>query len=107
MNMEQKSLLEVAISLMKSKRTQQKIQKLIKEVIEIKGIQEDDYDTISQLYLDITTSGAFVYVGDDSWDLKERQSIDLWDKDGSFFIHEWSRWRDDDTLTQMIMRWRN
>lgn len=96
MDLEQMSLLEVAVSLLQKKRTPQKIQKIIKEVIEIKNIQEDDYETISQLYTDITTSGRFIFLGEDNWDLKERQEIDLWDKDGSYFIKEDEIVDDDD-----------
>ena len=47
-NVSQMSLLEVAIYLMEQKKTQQSIRALIKEVLEIKGL--DDVDgTISTL----------------------------------------------------------
>lgn len=81
---EQMSMIEVAENLMKKKKTPQPIRKLIKEVAELKGVSEDP-DFMTQLYVDITTSAKFVYCGEDNWDLKERQSLDLWDKDGSYF----------------------
>ena len=42
---------------------------------------------MKQLYSDIITSGNFIYCRDDLWDLKDRQSLELWDKDGAYFYH--------------------
>lgn len=85
-NVSQTSMLEVAISLMKQKHTKQNIKKLITEVLEMTGSDDDKEKTLStQLYIDITTSSKFVYMGNEEWDLKERQSLDEWDKDGSAF----------------------
>ena len=84
-NVSQMSLLEVAVSLMEQKRNPQNIRTLIKEVLEIKGIVDEDGSVTAQLYIDITTSSKFVYMGEDEWDLKLRQSLDQYDKDGSAF----------------------
>lgn len=81
----QMSMLEVAYTLMTQKRTPQQINKLITEVLEIKDITDEDGSLTTQLYIDITTSSKFVYMGNNEWDLKERQSLDEWDKDGSAF----------------------
>ena len=40
---------------------------------------------MKQLYSDITTSAEFIYCKEDLWDLKDRQSLELWDKDGAYF----------------------
>ncbi|MCK4552222.1 MAG: DNA-directed RNA polymerase subunit delta [Tenericutes bacterium] len=40
---------------------------------------------ISQVYADFITSAKFIYVGEDEWDIKGRQTIDLWDKDGAYY----------------------
>ena len=85
MNTEQLSMLEVAIELMNQKKTPQAIMSLISEVLEIKGLDDPDGTFATQLYIDITTSSNFVFCGDGKWDLKIRQSLDLFDKDGSFF----------------------
>lgn len=82
------SLLEVAIDYMNGKKTPQKVNKIIEDVLSIKGLDADDFDSMARLYSDITTSAKFVFCGDDCWDLKERQSLDLWDKDGSYFNEE-------------------
>lgn len=84
-NISQMSLLEVAIILMEQKRAPQAIRSLIKEVFEMKGIEDNDSSLAAQLYIDITTSSKFVYMGNEEWDLKSRQSLDEYDKDGSAF----------------------
>jgi len=79
------SLIEVCEQLMLEKKNPQPINELINESIESVGRVADNIEEMTQLYVDITTSAKFVYCGDDEWDLKERQSVELWDKDGSFF----------------------
>lgn len=85
--MNDKSMLEVAIEIMEASNEPKNIYKLIDEVIEKLGYG-DDFQAKAQLYIDITTSAEFVYCGgeDDLWDLKVRQSLDMWDK--SFFENE-------------------
>ena len=86
MNKEQ-SLLEVAIELLTNKKNPQPIHDIIRETLELTGnISSDNvYDIMKQLYTDITTSAEFIYCKDDLWDLKERQSLELWDKDGAYY----------------------
>ena len=84
-NISQMSLLEVAIKLMEQKRGVQNIRTLISEVLEMKGLDDPDGALATQLYIDITTSSKFVYMGNEEWDLKIRQSLDEFDKDGSAF----------------------
>ena len=42
-------------------------------------------ERLNAFFAELTTSAKFVYMGDNSWDLKRRQKIELWEKDGSFF----------------------
>lgn len=84
-NISQMSLLEVAVYLMEQKKTKQNIRNLIKEALEMKGLDDTDGSLATQLYIDITTSSKFVYMGDEEWDLKIRQSLDQYDLDGSAF----------------------
>ena len=84
-NISQMSLIEVAIKLMESKSTPQNIYNLINEVLDMKGLDDETGELKAQLYTDITTSSKFVYMGDDNWDLKIRQSLDEFDKDGAAF----------------------
>lgn len=84
-NISQMSLLEIALKLMEQKRGAQNIRSLIKEALEMKGVDDPNGELATQLYIDITTSSKFVYMGNEEWDLKERQSLDEFDKDGSAF----------------------
>lgn len=84
-NISQMSLIEVAVALMEQKRTVQNIYTLIKEVLEMKGLDDPTGELATELYVDITTSSKFVYMGNDEWDLKLRQSLDQFDKDGASF----------------------
>ena len=85
MNTEQMSMVEVAIELMKQKRSPQVIISLINEVLEMKGLDDLDGSLATQLYVDITTSSDFVFCGEGKWDLKSRQSLVVYDRDGSYF----------------------
>ena len=87
-NIKQMSMLEVAIKLMNDKRSEQPIDKIIKETLEMKGLDDPEGDLAAQLYIDITSSSCFVYMGDGAWDLKSRRSLEEWDRDGSAFAGE-------------------
>lgn len=99
-NISQMSLLEVAIYLMEQKKTKQSIRALIKETLEMKGLDDVDGSLATQLYIDITTSSKFVYMGNEEWDLKIRQSLDEYDKDGSAFNVKGDEEEFDDDLVE-------
>ncbi len=78
-----KSLLEIAVELLQKKRKPQKILTIMTEVMEIKGYKPQlAKQHAAQFIADFMESGIFVYCGDDCWDLKERQSTAVLDKDG-------------------------
>lgn len=78
-----KSLLEIAIELLQAKRKPQKLLSIVSEVMEIKGYKPTvAKEHTAQFILDFMQSGYFVYCGDDCWDLKERQTTAVLDKDG-------------------------
>ena len=79
------AMVDVAEALIKEKNEPMELQTLFKEVAEIKDFSLDDIEKLTQLYMDITQSGKFVYAGDDKWDLKVG-NLHLWDDDGSLFI---------------------
>jgi DNA-directed RNA polymerase subunit delta len=82
-----KSMLETAVEIIKRKRSPQKFDKIFKEVVEELKLSEEEAGLrVANFYNDLSLSGVFVYTGDNEWDLKDRQSVDLWDKDASFFI---------------------
>lgn len=96
-NIEEMSLIEVALKLMEEKGCQVNIHNLINEVLKLKGIT-DDAKIACDLYVDITTSSKFVYMGNDEWDLKLRQSLDQFDKDGASFYSKDDEFVDEEDL---------
>ena len=82
-NVSNLSLIEVAIALVKEKNAPTHINDIIDEVLELKGLDDDESRT--NLYVDITTSSSFVYLGDGMWDLKINQKLEEFDKDGADF----------------------
>ncbi len=81
-----KSFVEIADELLREKKDPMTFMELFGEIAELKKFDDDEKSRkISTLYTDFITSGKFVYVGEDKWDLKEHQPVDLWDKDGAFY----------------------
>jgi len=86
MRLEGQSLVDVAAVVLKQAKEPLDIYDLFDKVCEIKGVEEDvKPNIISQFYADMTISAKFVYIGENMWDIKENQKIELWEKDGSFF----------------------
>lgn len=83
----QMSLIEIALEIMESSTSPLNIYTLIEETLKKKGIVDEDGTIAAKLYTDITISSKFVYMGEDLWDLKSRQSLEIFDKDGSSFIN--------------------
>ena len=81
----QMSLIEIALEIMEEKNGAIDIYTLIEETLARKGVIDTDGTYAAKLYTDITTSSKFVFMGENKWDLKSRQSLDQFDKDGSSF----------------------
>ena len=97
-----KSLLEISIELLQKKRKPQKLLTIVQEVMEIKGYRSQQAKQhTAQFLLDFMQSGYFVYCGDDSWDLKERQSTAVIDKDGADYE---KRYNDEDEVKKYELK---
>ncbi len=92
----QMSLIEIALEIMESSTSPLNIYTLIEETLKKKGIVDEDGTIAAKLYTDITISSKFVYMGEDLWDLKSRQSLEVFDKDGSSFINPDEEYSDKD-----------
>ena len=80
------SLLEIAIQLLQSKKKPKKLKEIMRETMTKKGYTlEEVKEYAPQFMLDFMASGYFVYCGDDTWDLKDRQQVAMLDKDGGDF----------------------
>lgn len=85
-NYSELSLLEVAVKIVEEKNAPINIYELIHEVLNRKGLEDDEKKSLAaRLYVDITTSSKFVYMGEDNWDLKLNQPLEQFEKDGSAF----------------------
>ena len=81
------SLVGVVEEILKENKQPLELNQIIEKTGEIKGFDPENIDEVNQLYLDLTLSGLFVYVGNNEWDLKDR-NLEFWDKDGFYFISE-------------------
>ena len=80
------SLVDVAEIILLEKKEALNIYELFNLVCKRKEVKENmKKELISQFYADLTVAAKFVYVGDNTWDLKGNQKIELWEKDGSFY----------------------
>lgn len=79
------SMLDIVTNILKEAKEPISIYDIIDQVAKSKGISSDDVDTLTQLYMDITLSAKFVFVGEDKWALKEGH-LEYWDKDGYAFV---------------------
>jgi len=85
------SLLEIAVSLMRSKKKPKPLKDLTNEVFQAKGIMNDEDidERKAQFQVDFMTSGYFVCCGENKkghklWDLKNRQPVSTIDKEGNY-----------------------
>lgn len=77
-NNQEMSMLEVAELLIQRKIKPQKFEKIAKEVCEMMGLTDEEFQSkLAQFYSDLTLSGKFVTVGEDKWDLKSRQKYEV------------------------------
>lgn len=79
------SLLDTVTYILKENKEPMSIYDLIEATAKQSGMDIEDVDAMTQLYMDITLSGKFVFVGDDKWTLKDGH-LEYWDKDGYAFI---------------------
>lgn len=90
------AMIDVAEEIVKLHGEPMNMDELLDKVSEIKEIDKDDFEKITQLYMDITQSAKFVFCGDNTWDLKEK-NLELWDKDGFQFVQA-EEYEDEDEL---------
>lgn len=85
MDYEQMSAIEIVCELLKQRHEPTPIVEIIQEALKLKGIDDFDGEQTARLYMDVTTSSLFVFCGEGKWDLKANQSLEVYDRDGSFF----------------------
>ncbi len=82
----EKSLIDAAVNVLEKEKKPFDLYQLFDIVSAEKGLSDEEKaNVITKFYSDLTTSAKFVYAGDNTWDLKANQKIELWEKDGSFY----------------------
>lgn len=81
------SMIELAEAYVREQNAEVAIQDIINYVFTTKEESMEDVEKVTRFYMDITTSGKFVFCGEDKWDLKEN-NLELWDKDGHAFVSD-------------------
>lgn len=85
-DLRQLSLMEAAEQILSQNKNPMTFLELFQSLSTAKEMTDDEKAAvISQFYADFIVSAKFIYMGDDLWDLKYRQSIDMWDKDGAYY----------------------
>lgn len=81
------SMLELAEAYIREQKAEKSIKDIIEYVFTNKSVNKEDAELVARFYMDLTTSGKFVFCGEDKWDLKEN-NLEYWDKDGHAFVTE-------------------
>jgi DNA-directed RNA polymerase subunit delta len=82
----ERSLIEVAEHILLHHKKPMEIYDLFDQVVKDLDVTNDEkIEMVSKFYTDLTISAKFVYVGDNQWNLKANEKIELWEKDGSFY----------------------
>lgn len=82
----QNSLIDAAVELLQVEKKPYDLYDLFDIVTKDFDLSDDEKgDLVTKFYTDLTTSAKFVYTGENQWDLKANQKIELWEKDGSFY----------------------
>ncbi|MFW5894688.1 MAG: DNA-directed RNA polymerase subunit delta [Bacillota bacterium] len=84
-DIKEESLVNVAEDILSKSEEPIDLYELFEKVVEEKGLKETGTDMVNRFYSELVSSAKFVYTGDNTWDLKANQKIDLWDKDGSYY----------------------
>lgn len=85
-NRQTMSIMELAYQILHEEERAMTFIEIYDKICAEKEISEEEKaENVSQIYTDFITSAKFIYVGDDEWDIKGRQTIDLWDKDGAYY----------------------
>ncbi|MBP3059345.1 DNA-directed RNA polymerase subunit delta [Texas Phoenix palm phytoplasma] len=85
-NFSDESMIDICYDILKENRLiPMPIKTLVKKVFQIKKIDIKNYEKFSQLYLDIVSSGRFMFYGNDLWGIK-KNNLFLLDKNN--FVSE-------------------
>lgn len=77
MMLERKSMIQTAYDLMKKKKKPISFDRLWTETSQLLGLSEEEADEyIAEFYTELTLDGRIVTLGENVWDLRERNTFD-------------------------------
>ncbi|MGM0435437.1 MAG: DNA-directed RNA polymerase subunit delta [Bacillota bacterium] len=101
-DIKEESLVNLAEKILKDAQEPIDLYELFEKAATSKGLNETDVSMINRFYSELVSSAKFVYTGENTWDLKNHQKIELWDKDGSYY-NEYKEVHDED-LDEKILK---
>jgi DNA-directed RNA polymerase subunit delta len=80
------SLIDAAATLLSTEKHPIDLYELYDKITSELELSESEKEAnLIKFYTDLTVSAKFAYVGDNKWNLKINEKIELWEKDGSFY----------------------
>ena len=83
-NLKELAMIDVAEEILKENKQPLTIDNILAKIVEIKGIEKNDFELLNQFYTDMVSSGRFVYCDNSEWDIKEN-NLEFWDKESYSF----------------------
>ena len=84
-DIKEESLVNLAEKILNDAQEPIDLYKLFDNAAKDKGLKKTDTSMVNRFYSELVSSAKFVYTGENTWDLKNHQKIQLWDKDGSYY----------------------
>jgi len=84
-DIKEESLVNLAEKILNDAQEPIDLYKLFDNAAKDKGLKKTDTSMVNRFYSELVSSAKFVYTGENTWDLKNHQKIELWDKDGSYY----------------------
>ncbi len=82
----EQSLIRLAEGVLAEKKQPMDLYELFDTVLDKGDVRVEDATSLLQtFYTDLTSSAKFTYMGQNTWDLKQHQKVELWEKDGSYY----------------------
>jgi len=75
------STINIIEDMLKNNQEGKNIYELLEEVSKELDLDTEDSNAMNEIYMELTMSGRFVYVGNEKWALK-KDNLEYWDKDG-------------------------
>ena len=83
-NLKDLAMIDIAEEVLRENKEPLTIDNILARIVEIKGIEKNDFDLLNQFYTDMVSSGRFVYCDNSEWDIKEN-NLEYWDKESYSF----------------------